>query len=107
MARAWISDSSSCAHQGVAGRVRALRLPDEPDDQVELVDRLAQALQDVGALLGAGEVVLRPPGDDLAAERDELLQHLLEVDDLRPPADQGQHDDAEGGLHLRCACRAG
>ena len=47
------------------------------------VDRLAQAFEDVRALLGAREVVLRPPRDDLAAERDELLEHLLEVDDLR------------------------
>ena len=88
------------AHQGVLGRVRALRLADEADDEVELVDRLAQALQDVGPLFRARQIVLGPAGDDLAAERDELLEHLLEVDDLRAPAHEGQHDHPEGGLHL-------
>src|SRR5215831_19150815 len=88
-------------HQRVTRGVGALGLTDQADDQVEVLDRLAQAGQDVGALLGARQVVARPPGDDLAAEADERLEHLLEVDDLRPAIDQRQHDDAEGRLHLR------
>src|SRR5207253_11256457 len=54
----------------------------------------------VGALLGADQVVARAPRDDLAAELDERFEHLLEVDHLRPPADQRQHDDAERCPHL-------
>src|SRR5215510_14053332 len=89
------------SHQGFARGVGALGLADQADHQVELLDRLAQARQDVGPLLGPGQVVARAPGDDLAAEAHERLEHLLEVDDLRSPVDQGQHDDAEGRLHLR------
>src|SRR5256712_2795713 len=87
-------------HQGHAGGVGALRLSDEPDHLVEMLDGLAQARQDVGALLGPGQVVARAPRDDLAAEADERVEHVLEVDDLRSAVDQRQHDDAESRLHL-------
>ena len=87
-------------HQGVAGRVGVLGLADDADHEVELLDGLAQAGQDVGALLGAGQVVARAAGDDLAPELDEGLEHLLEVHHLRPAVDEGQHDDAERRLHL-------
>src|SRR3970282_2261590 len=70
-------------------------------DEVQLIDGLAKALEDVRLLLRAREIVLRPPRDDSTAKADELGQHLLQCDTLRPPADQRQHDDAEGGLHLR------
>ena len=88
-------------HQGVLGRVGALSLPDQPDHDVEVLDGLAEARQDVGLLLGARQVEARPPRDDLAAEADERLEHLLQVDDLRPPVHQCQHDDPERRLHLR------
>ena len=100
MALAWISVSVEPRHQGVAGRVGVGRLADDPDHEIELLDGLAQPGQDVGPLLRPRQVVARPPGDHLAAELDERLQHLLEVDDLRAAVDQRQHDDAEGRLHL-------
>ena len=73
-------------HEGGLRRVGALGLADQPDHEVELIDGLAQALEDMRALLGAGEIVLRPSRDHLAAEADELLQHLLECS---PPAAAG------------------
>src|SRR4030095_13412370 len=76
------------------------RLADDPDHEIELLDGLAQPGQDMGPLLRARQVVARPPGDYFAAELDERLQHLLEIDDLRAAVDQRQHDDAEGGAHL-------
>src|SRR5262249_32975150 len=76
-------------HQRFLGRFRILRLADEPDDQVDLVPRLAQALEDVGLLLGAREIVLRAPRDHLAAESNELREHLLQRDHLWAQADEG------------------
>src|SRR5262245_17926004 len=88
-------------HQGLARGVGVRGLADDADDDVELLDRLAQAGQNVRALLGARQLVARPPGHDLAPEADERLQCFLEVDDLRATIDQRQHDDAERRLHLR------
>src|SRR5207302_1423010 len=88
-------------HQRVLRRVGALRLADQADHEVELLDRLPEAGQDVRALLGAGEVEPGPARHDLAAEADEGLEHLLEVHHLRPAVDEGEHDDPEGRLHLR------
>src|ERR1039457_1499368 len=39
-------------------------------------------------------------GDDLAPVIDEMAYHLYDSEDFRPVIDNGQHDDAEGGLHL-------
>src|SRR5262249_32211211 len=88
------------SHQLVAGDLRVGGPADDADHQVQLLHGLAQAGQDVGALFGPREVVAGAPGDNLAAEADERLQHLLEVHDLRAAVDQRQHDDAERGLHL-------
>ena len=87
------------AHQRLAGGVDARRGPDQADHQVEVVERLPEALQDVGALLGAREVVAGAPDHDLPPEVDEVVEHLPERDHLRPPADEGQHVDAERRLH--------
>src|SRR5207247_1570721 len=41
------------------------------------------------------------PNDDGMAMLDEVLEDLLQVHFLRRPVDQGEHDRAEGRLHLR------
>ena len=53
------------------------------------------------ARLGLAQVELRAANHDLAAEVDEALDELGEVQHLRPAADDGQHDDAEALLQLR------
>ena len=58
-----------------------------------------EAFQDVGALLGLAQVELRAADDDLAAEVDEVPQHLLEREDLRPAV-----DDARGRSRRTCVC---
>ena len=78
MARAWISVSSSCVMRA-ARRVGTLGLADEADHEVEMLDGLAQAGQDVGALLGAREVVARPARHDLAAELHERFSICLRL----------------------------
>ena len=84
-----------------------LRLADDLDDFVDVVDRDLEPIQDVLAGLRGVEIELGPPDDDLVAVVDEVLQQLLQVHDLGRAVGQRQHDHAEGGLHLRCACRAG
>ena len=88
-------------HEGVAGRLHARRSPDEPDHQVQALDRLPEPLQDVGPLFGAGEVVARPPDDHLPPEIDEVVEHLPQRHHLGAAVDEGEHDDAEGRLHGR------
>ena len=88
-------------HQALAGLGGRLRPANEPDDLVEAVQRDAQPLEDVGPRLGLAKLELGPAPDDLATKLDELLDELEQVQDLRPAAGDGQHDDAEGGLELR------
>ena len=54
-----------------------------------------------GPLLGLAQVVAGAPDDHRLAVVEEVTQHLLERHHLRLVVDDRQHDDAEGGLHLR------
>ena len=51
---------------------------DDLDDLVDVVQRDDVALEDVGALLGLAQLVLRAPGDDVLLVLDVVVQHLLE-----------------------------
>ena len=51
--------------------------------------------------LGFAQLELGTADDDLAPEIDEALDQLGEVQHLGPPADDGEHDDAEALLQLR------
>jgi len=53
------------------------------------------------AVLRALELELGAADDDGMAVLDEVLEQLLQVHLLRRAVDQGEHDRAEGGLHLR------
>ena len=59
---------------------------DDPDHLVEVVERDAQPFEDVGARLGLAQLELGATADDFAAELDELLDELEEVQHLRPAA---------------------
>ena len=54
----------------------------------------------MGARLGLVELELGAPDDDLFLEGDVRLEHLGQRERARHAADQGDVDDAEGGLHL-------
>ena len=71
------------------------------DDLVQRRDGDQLPFQDVRAPLGLAQQILRPPADDLDAVAQELLEHLLERQHLRPAVDQGQQDDADGLLQGR------
>src|SRR5262249_55054121 len=88
-------------HQAFAGFWRCFRGPDQRDHRVEMVERDLQSFEDVIARLGFAQFELSSPADDLAAELNEALDELQEVQHLRPPADDGEHDDAKAGLQGR------
>ena len=73
---------------------------DRRDHLVEMVERLEDAFEDVGALLGLAQVVAGAADDDRLAVVEEVVEQLLERHHLRLVVDDRQQDDAEGGLHL-------
>ena len=73
---------------------------DQLDHRVEVVERDQQPLEDVGARLGAAELELGPAGDHLALVVDVVVDQLLEAERAGHPVDQGDHVEAERGLHL-------
>ena len=75
--------------------------PNRRDHLVEMVESLEDSLQDMGPLLGFPQIEARASHHHGLSMVDEVGEHLLQVEDLRLVVDDGQQDDAEGGLHLR------
>jgi hypothetical protein len=73
---------------------------DQRHQLVDVIERDAVTLEDVGALLGLVEVELRAPHHDFAPVQDVVVDDLEQVDGPRPVVDQGEHVDAERLLHL-------
>ena len=88
-------------HQVRLRRLGVGRLADRLDDRVEVVERLLEALEDVGPGARLAEVELGPPADDLAAMLDVVLEDRLERQRLGLPVDQREHVHVEGGLQRR------
>jgi hypothetical protein len=86
------------AHEALACDLHVLRAADQGDDGVEVVEGDLEALEDVGALLGLGEVELGAAPHDLLPVEYVLVHQLAQVHHLRPVLHQGQHDRAEGHL---------
>ena len=55
------------------------RIADQRNDVIERVDRLVQALQDMGTRLSLSQIEFGPAPDDLASKLDKRLEHLLEI----------------------------
>src|SRR5205085_10435808 len=87
--------------QAFARLARVLRRANQGDDRVEVVERDLQTFEDVAARFRLPQLELRPPAHDLAPELDEVVDQLDEREDLRPPADDGEHDHAEAALQRR------
>ena len=77
-----------------------LRRADDGNHLVEMLEALHQALEDVGSLACLGEQIGGAPRHHHPPEVDEVLQHRLEAEHLRPAVDQRQHDGAECQLDL-------
>ena len=86
------------AHQAVTCLGRALRPADQRDDGIEVIERDPQPLEDVRTRLRLAQLELDAAAHDLAAELDELLDELEQVQHARPSADDREHDDAEARL---------
>src|SRR6266498_2029702 len=87
--------------QPLLGVVRGPRPADQLDDLVDDVDGLLEALQDVRAAPGLLQLVRRAVAYDLAAEGDEFVERLGQVEDLRLAVDDREVDHPERDLHLR------
>ena len=77
------------------------RSADERDDRVEVVERDEIALEDVRALLRLAQLVLRPPGDDLALVVEVVADHLEQAERPRDAVDQRDGVVAERRLQRR------
>ena len=80
---------------------RIARAADQRDHLVEVGQRDQQALEHVGALLGAAQLVLGAAHDDLALVIDVVADHLAQRQRARHVVDQRDHVDAERRLHRR------
>ena len=65
-----------------------------------LIERDLEAFENVGARFGLAQLELDPAPDDVAAEVDEMLDHVEQAQHLRPAGDDRQRDDAERLLQL-------
>src|ERR1043165_7781248 len=84
--------------QAIARFAWILRGADQRDDGIEVIERDLQPFEDVAARLGLAQLELGPASDNLPAELDEVVDQLDQRQHLRPPADDGERDDAEAAL---------
>ena len=85
----------------LGGLFVGLRRADDVDDLVDVVERDDEALQDMRALLGFGQLVARAAHNDVFLVGDVVVQHLLERQHARHAVHKRQHDHAEAHLQLR------
>ena len=88
-------------HQQAACRGRVGRAADQDDHLVDIGDGDRQPDQQMRAVPCLVQQIPGAPGDDFLAEGDEGGDQVAQVHQLRPPAGQRQHVDAEGGLQRR------
>ena len=87
-------------HQAGARVVRGAGGADQGDHLVQVVEGDGEALEDVGPGLRLAQLEGGAPAHHLAAEVEEELADLEQVQHPRPLLDDGQHDDPEGVLEL-------
>jgi hypothetical protein len=87
--------------QAVARGVRIARAADQLDDRVQVVERDQQSLEDVGAGLGAAQLVLGAPDDHLALVVHVVADQRLEPERARHAVHERDHVHAERRLHRR------
>ncbi len=92
--------------QAGARLVRIGRCADERDHRVEVVERDEVALEDVGALLGLAELVLRAARDDLALVVEVVTDELEERERPRALRRRARRRCSRTWSGAPCACRA-
>ena len=88
-------------HQLNFGGLAVFRGADDAHHVIEVIQRLQQSFQNVGAGFGLAQFKLRTAGQHLEAVVNEALQKLLEVHDPRASVVNGQHDGAKRAAQLR------
>ena len=88
-------------HERFAGRRAILACADRRDDLVNEIEGLDETFDDVQALFGNIEAVLRAAGDDIDLVIDIGLQRIEQVECARHTTDEGDHVDAEARLQRR------
>ena len=87
--------------QALLRDLRGARGADEGDHLVEVIEGDLEAFEDVGARLGLAQLVGGAPAHDVAAEVDEELAGVEDVQHPRPLVHDGEEDHPEGVLQLR------
>ena len=101
MAWAWTSESPKVLDEPLASVVRVGGGADQVDDRVEVVEGDDDPLEHVRPGLRLAQLELGAALDDLALVGDVVADQLLEAERLRHVVDEGDHVDAERGLHRR------
>ena len=87
-------------HQPPAGGFGIGRTPNEGDHGIEIVEGNDQALEDMGAIAGAGEIVGRAAHNHFAPVVEKVLQQLFEVENFGLVIDDPKEIDPKRGPHL-------
>src|ERR1700730_10840915 len=87
--------------QVLAGVRPARRTPNDSDNVIHVVERDVIAEQDVLALLGFSQFVLRAPADHIGAVLDEQTQQLEQSELARLPGNDREQNHAKRFLQLR------
>ncbi len=88
-------------HQGRLCLLGRPGSPDGCDDGIDVVERNKEAAEDVPPLLRLCKIELGPPPDHVHPVLEELAHEFLQVQDAGLAVDDGEVDDAEGGLKRR------
>ena len=87
--------------QAVLCLLHGLAAADDADHLIDVIQGNEQTLQQVISLLRLVQVVLRPSGDHFLLMLQVVGQHFLQVQDFGLVADERNHVDTKGVLHLR------
>ena len=88
-------------HKRIFGDFVVLRFADDPDHFVDVLLADEESLDDVCAFLGAFEIEDRTSPNNLNLVIEIMSQKIVEREEFRLAADEGEVDDAESRLHLR------
>ena len=91
-------------HQLAPGDIGRLRVADEADDLVEVVERDQQAVQHVQPLAGLAELVAGTADDDFDLVLDVVADHLVQPQRARHAVDDRQHVRRRTCPGAGCAC---
>ena len=100
IACAWISERPKFVVRPTFASGGVFDAANQRDHRVEMIERDAQAVENVRARFGLSQLEFDAAADHLAAEVDEELNDFDQAEHPRAPRHDRQRDDAEGLLQL-------